>query len=476
VTKGFLSTLKTHPLALILSLFFGLQLFHILLVPVWGSSEAREAHVIWSILHGDHFFYPSRNGIVPSKPPLFHWIGTFVGFCFQSSSIWIPRLVSLLSSIGVLFLTFSLTKIYSKKSEESEIEQNSTAYLAVVILLTSWIFFAQTVDAKVDMLLCFWIIAATYVGTSALFTKKLSIITGFLCSLLSAAAILTKGPLAVVIIALFGLITFFEQQEKSWKIFFQLIGYSIVGVCLASVWYLLGVSNDGFIERHLFLENITRLIGSEKMNKEAPWFYLISVQRTFFPWIFVLYFLLYKKQKRHVGIDCFFVLLLLLSLAAGKRHSYILPAAPLFACGLAVMLTKAKYFNSKIFEKYQKSFLICLVGIILLTTSGMYIKAISRNYPLLASSLAQHTKDQQIVVVKEWWDESFDVVLYLLQKRVVVLTPDAFPEFRKNHPLDQSYCLVNNPLTNMFQKESPVAQWEKPTKIFLFRCSSATES
>ena len=40
--------------------------------PIASSSEAREAHVIADIVLNGNWLFPTRAGIIPSKPPLYH--------------------------------------------------------------------------------------------------------------------------------------------------------------------------------------------------------------------------------------------------------------------------------------------------------------------------------------------------------------------------------------------------------------------
>src|SRR6185436_4916755 len=42
--------------------------------PIGHHAEAREGLVVQDILAHGHWILPRRNGELPSKPPLFHWI------------------------------------------------------------------------------------------------------------------------------------------------------------------------------------------------------------------------------------------------------------------------------------------------------------------------------------------------------------------------------------------------------------------
>src|SRR6266446_3892204 len=54
----------------------GLELYGLGKAPFHTKGEPREALVVWEMTHGGGWILPRRNGVeLPSKPPLFHWLG-----------------------------------------------------------------------------------------------------------------------------------------------------------------------------------------------------------------------------------------------------------------------------------------------------------------------------------------------------------------------------------------------------------------
>ncbi len=50
-------------------------------IPFYTKGEPREAVVVWEIYINGEWVLPLRNGTeIPSKPPLFHWLGAFVSY------------------------------------------------------------------------------------------------------------------------------------------------------------------------------------------------------------------------------------------------------------------------------------------------------------------------------------------------------------------------------------------------------------
>jgi 4-amino-4-deoxy-L-arabinose transferase-like glycosyltransferase len=78
-----------------------------LLPPIWNHGEAREGLVVRSIVLDHQWILPFRNGEVPSKPPLFHWVAASLAQIFGFSDFTI-RLASALAAWIVALSTFIL--------------------------------------------------------------------------------------------------------------------------------------------------------------------------------------------------------------------------------------------------------------------------------------------------------------------------------------------------------------------------------
>lgn len=146
-------------LILILSgIFFLLHVVFLGVAPLWGSSEAREAQVVWTIFSFDEWILPLRNGIIPSKPPLFHWLGTLLSYGLGDVTLFSVRLVSLLAATGTLFVTLYTTAILWVR--ERQAPPTLPILVAWFCMITTYIFLVSAGDAKVDMLFTFWVTCA----------------------------------------------------------------------------------------------------------------------------------------------------------------------------------------------------------------------------------------------------------------------------------------------------------------------------
>src|SRR5262245_3721949 len=72
--------------------------------PFYDKQEAREALVVWEIIHSGSWILPLRNGVeIPSKPPLYHWLAALIAkFTHQLDEFTVRFPSALLGTLGVL--------------------------------------------------------------------------------------------------------------------------------------------------------------------------------------------------------------------------------------------------------------------------------------------------------------------------------------------------------------------------------------
>jgi len=335
------------------------------LAPIGGSSEAREAQVIDVILKTGEWILPRRNGIVPSKPPLFHWIAAAFNFFQGEVSEQGARLPSLFAATGILWFAALCSFQLAKLSGRSHVIRNAhhVALVTLAMLSLCFGFLQMATVAMVDMVFAFCTIVAVTAPLTTdreLWQERRELSSGArgLFWTAAATAVLARGPVGIVLplalvcvpaALLFGFkLVAREVVRLSW-------GW--VAFCVPLSWYLVAIERGGaaFVERQLFFENVARVVGHPHMNSEPWWFYFVSIFRTTFPWGVVCVILLVcwparvsisrmpPDQKRsHAilyipGIAAIFGVVLF-SLASGKRHSYLLPLYPLIIVQCALLL------------------------------------------------------------------------------------------------------------------------------------------
>lgn len=335
-------------LALVCAVTYAAILFPLVSLPqVGGSSEAREVHIARIIHEEGNWLLPLRDGLLPSKPPLYHWLVAAAGHLSGGVNEVTARAVSLLLGAGLLFLVvYTALKFIHR-------DRYRVALTAALVLGTSYQFMRLSGDARVDMTfaffaclaLCFliWPLSTSrerYSLQPIPYTQR-----DFIAFYLScAAAILAKGPLGIVLPFLIGFaitVSFFGLKSSLRLWMSQRIGLYLF-LIIAPIWYYLAYQSAGFefIARHLFFENIERFAGGEKINNQPPWFYFISFLLKTIPWsVLFFYFLAAErtaahdldedgKRLRKISLVWFFTGFIFFSIASGKRHSYLLPILP----------------------------------------------------------------------------------------------------------------------------------------------------
>src|SRR5437870_3211933 len=80
---------------LVVAAWSGLELWGLGKVPFHTKGEPREGLVVWEMTHGGGWFLPRRNGVeLPSKPPLFHWLGAATSLIHGDTDEWSIRFPS----------------------------------------------------------------------------------------------------------------------------------------------------------------------------------------------------------------------------------------------------------------------------------------------------------------------------------------------------------------------------------------------
>lgn len=349
--------------ALALTLYSALQLLFLGLAPISGSTEAREAQVIDTILREGSWVLPLRNGIVPSKPPLFHWIGAGLSVAIGGVSEFTVRLPSHLAALGVLiFASLSAFRVARfSQSVEGELHQERVALLTPGILSLTYGFHQLASQAMVDMTFTFFFWGAI---ASLLLTdpeqwrreRKLSPMSRALFWTFIAGAVIARGPIGLALtLFVVGVTALYLAGLKVTVREFVRPSVGWLAFALPAVWYYAAYLEGGeaFLARQLFFENVQRFVGGEKVNTESWWFYLPSLARTAAPFslLAVLGLLIYARRAPSLaypgGFQRFalapsvalFAGVFLFSLASGKRHSYMLPLQPFIAIQCALFFS-----------------------------------------------------------------------------------------------------------------------------------------
>lgn len=499
-----------------LAVYSAIQLSFLGLAPIAGSTEAREAQVIDAIVREGEWVLPLRNGIVPSKPPLFHWVGAVIGSASGGVSELVARLPSHLAALGILLCVALCAYALSKRSRttESNLYCERAALLSAGVLSLTYGFHQLAAQAMVDMVfsLCVWgAIASVVCGAKSEDAPRtlLSARARSAFWLFCALAVLARGPLGLVLPVFLTFIggawvvgvrsTFRELSRPS-------VGW--LAFVLPVAWYCAAYSQGGeaFLARQLFFENVQRFVGGEKVNTEVWWFYIPSLLRTTFPWGVLMLVALVFMQPRGDGVSYRgeyagrilllpFVMLvggvLLFSLSSGKRHSYMLPLLPLMALqvGLSAswLLERGGMpFRQRVWGAARRAeILLSLGGIGLLVFAGLGLHGEWRGDPVEAVvkfALAPLTVRMGVVLFsalsvvvlvrksRAWMLYSSVWVLMVLLMTIVVSSGSLVKATLKGFPLmTEQLVLLGDSGTRLVFLKDPSDEYFDPFFFYLHR-------
>lgn len=315
-------------------------------IPFFNKGEPREALVVQEIVLRGEWLFPLKGGEdIPSKPPLFHWFGALAALAWGQVNEATVRFPSaLFATLGVVVLYIFGCRLFDSK----------VAFLAGVILATTFIYQKQAVEARVDMTLTFFV-TASLVAFYSLYQGWLPISWGFYAFyFLLGIGVLAKGPVGLILPAMTASI--FLAVRKRWDFLWRLLFHKGVFLTLGIglFWYGMALFHGGeeFFDRQILKENLARFFvyGEGGTGHQKPIYYYVPY---FFlqglPWTFLLPFMIihWPKLRSLTEESCLFLVLWtavvfgFFSLAAGKRGVYLLPLYP------ALALLTARWFQAE---------------------------------------------------------------------------------------------------------------------------------
>lgn len=306
-----------------------------------------------TIVRGDGIILPMRNGDeLPSKPPLFHWLGALASVVHGRVSEGTIRFPGLVASLITVAATAAAAWVWWGPA---------TGALTAVVLATSFQWLSSSVSARVDMILAAAITLALLLFARAIQTGRRIPATAYA---LLAAATLTKGPVGLVLPVAVALITLTLRGELRFLGWRDLRLLSIwTGVAVA--WYVAAfvVGGEDFFAKQILKENVFRVLDPDSVEAGhvAPlWYYVPLLAAGLAPWSLFLPGLAaaaWTRKSDALGAmppdspnrfdpHTLFALVwggvafVMFSLAGSKRAVYLLPAYPAYAMLIATAFSR----------------------------------------------------------------------------------------------------------------------------------------
>lgn len=326
----------------LLVLWAVLQLWGLGKMPFHTHGEAREGLVVWQITHHGGWILPRRDGPtgaeVPSKPPLFHWLGALVAIAHGQTDEWSIRLPSALLSLGGILITYAAgVALWGAPA----------GLMGATVVMTSFEWQRAATGARVDMALTFGLLVAFFSYLFFARSGRGRWLVPFYGGM--AFAVLAKGPVGVVLPGLLIAALCALQRDVS-RLSRMRLGRGLIAVLLiAGVWYVLALIEGGFafFGKQLLNENVYRMFSSSEYeggHRHGVVYLLLTLLAGFLPWTLFVpgpAIALWRARRRLSARDprvylqlWIVVVFALYALAVSKRSVYLLALYP--ALGLLV--------------------------------------------------------------------------------------------------------------------------------------------
>jgi len=358
------------------------------------ETEPKFAEAARQMLETGNWVTPYFNGETRfDKPPLIYWLMAIAYQVFGVNE-WAVRLPSALSALGLtIFLFFVLARFgVSPLATTSPVKQRHWASLigaATLALTPEFIIWARTGVSDLlltgcmgSALLCFFI---GYVHSETVPEKpffRLNVPSPWYIGfyILNALAVLTKGPVGVVLPGLI-IITFLLYQGNLWNVFkeMRLLSGAIIFLILTIPWYVLVIAENGesYINSFFGYHNIERF--TQVVNDHgAPWyFYFLIVLIGFAPLSVYLpgaiaqlqvwrrRFWSRQPRRQQLGIFAFFwfaVIFGFFTIAVTKLPSYIILLLP--ASAILIGLFWSYYCGNSVNKTLTINLLINIIFVL----------------------------------------------------------------------------------------------------------------
>jgi 4-amino-4-deoxy-L-arabinose transferase-like glycosyltransferase len=294
---------------------------------------------VQGIVHDQQWILPYRNGELPSKPPLFHWLAAAASLIFGESD-FSTRLPSAIGAGVMVIVTFLLGRAMAGKL---------TGWLAVGALLGTYDFWHAAGQARVDMVFsaCVTVAIAGFYfwyrdGTSAARAS---------CYSATIGAVLAKGPLGLALVGF--VILGFLVVDKRLRLLRSFWSWPLVGVAVIGIggWYGLAyaIGGDKFLALQIGYENVARLVGGDAFPRRRIYLTMaVWLATRTLPWnLAVLWSVFRWRRGMHENSDGYLIhvwwiaMFSFFALAAHGRPVYFLPLTPAIALLAARALRSA---------------------------------------------------------------------------------------------------------------------------------------
>ena len=318
---------------------------HIASRPLSASQEAKAGLIARHMLENDDWF-PTEMAVAPiRKPPGYYWMIAGLSALLGEVNEWTIRLPAVVFGVATILLTWAVAR---------HLWNRWTALVSACILMVMPHFNYAVRTARLDVIVAFSVIAATFCFLKALAVdadnrNARSWVWSLVGYLALVIGFLSKGPIGLVLTGCV-ILSLLVVRRASGKSTLKrdiirlhpLWGLALMAMLVVPVFIALG---SEFSHYFFLRENLTRLginPGNQKELRQTYsfFYYFATIWLYGVPWAFMLpASIAAVLRKRPNGqranyvfiVLCFVVPFLLLSCVAIKKWLYVIPILPLLS-------------------------------------------------------------------------------------------------------------------------------------------------
>jgi 4-amino-4-deoxy-L-arabinose transferase-like glycosyltransferase len=297
-------------------------------------NEGRRALAIQEMVSSGNWLLPHLNGeLYLTKPPLLYWLSSSLAFIWGVNE-WTLRLPSALAAIAVLIMVYRYALQQSGKW---------AALFAVQLLIANISFAMRGRRGEIEMLLTALCVgsllsALQYIQSQS--SKNWIILSYFLLAL----ALMTKGPLVILLVTLPLLIAAIYSKNPHIKAVLLSGRGWLIFLVVGLTWYVIVSWQLGFdIWATIAKRDMLDKMQSESAKPILSYLAWIAVDFMLLIGLFLVgvkeFFKQQFQQSRQLVLLAATILpLIIFSLFSNKHAKYLLPIYPLIAILLAIKL------------------------------------------------------------------------------------------------------------------------------------------
>jgi 4-amino-4-deoxy-L-arabinose transferase-like glycosyltransferase len=241
--------------------------------------EGRYAEISREMLVSGDWVTPTLNGFrYFEKPPLQYW-ATAAALQVFGTHVWTARLyVTLLSLLTAVFVYWVGRVVWDSR----------TGIFAAVILLSNLMWITIGHINTLDLGLAAWLTGAVglLVVAQVQQQQRWAVLASWA---MLALAVLSKGPVAVVLLALpVVLYSLIERQFRWWRDFRFPSGLLVLAVIVAPWFVLVSMRNDTFAHFFFIHEHLERYLTKVHKRYEPMWYFIPVLLLGTLPWTWAM--------------------------------------------------------------------------------------------------------------------------------------------------------------------------------------------